>query len=63
MMFTSCYNCLYYHEKDRNCHNPESAFYQKCVELDGFFGKCKRWEHFREFEHEERRRRKHGTKR
>lgn len=63
MIFTSCYNCLYYHEKDHNCHNTESAFYQKRVEQDGFFGKCKCWEHFREFEHEERRRLKHGTKR
>lgn len=59
-MTPTCCNCLYFRSKDSQCHNPDSMYY---LDEMRFVDKCRRWEHFREFEHEERRRWKHGTKR
>lgn len=56
-------NCLYFNERKRTCHNPDSPYYHGYHKEElPFVGKCDHWEHWREFIDEERRRIRHGKK-
>ena len=63
-MTPKCCNCLYFRERKRTCHNPDSVFYHdRYHEELRYVDECKHWEHWKEFAALDGRRLKLGKKR